>query len=43
MWEERVDQPNIEACLDTAGECDAGEVLGWNVTVAGIRSEPTQM
>ena len=42
MWEERVDQPNIEACLDTAGECN-GEVMGRNVTVAGIRSEPTQM
>ena len=40
------DQPGMVACLDTVGEwcdCDAGEILGQNVTVAGIRSEPTQM
>ena len=46
MCEERANQPGMEACLDTAGECcdcDAGEVLGQNVTVAGIRSDTTQM
>ena len=36
MWEGRADQPNMEACLEIAGECcdcDAGgEVLGRNVT-----------
>ena len=46
MCEEPADQPGMEACLDTAGECcdcDAGEVLGWNAKVDGIRSEPTQL
>ena len=39
----RADKINMEACLNTAGECrrcDADEVL---TTVAGVRSEPRQM
>ena len=46
MWEEGADEINMKVCLDTSCECcecDAGEVLGWNATVASIRSEPTQM
>ena len=42
-WEDCADKINMEACLNTAGECrrcDADEVL---TTVAGVRSEPTQM
>ena len=38
MWEERADQTNMEACSDTASK-----VLGWRATVAGIRSETTQL
>ena len=39
-WEDCADKINMEACLNTAGECrrcDADEVLA---TVAGVRSEP---
>ena len=46
MWEERADQTDMEICSDNTGECcnrDAGEVLSWNATVAGIGTEPTQM
>ena len=46
MRGECVDQPDMEACFDTAGEChdcDAGQAPSWNVTVAGIRAESTQM
>ena len=46
MWEQRADQVDMEVCLDSTGECcecDAGEVLNRNATVAGIRSQPTQM
>ena len=42
-WEDCADKINMEACLNTVGECrrcDAHEVLA---TVAGVRSEPTQM
>ena len=42
-WEDCVDKINMEVCLDAAGKCrrcDADEVLA---TVAGVRSEPTQM
>ena len=42
-WEDCADKMNMEACLNTVGECrrcDADEVLA---TVAGVRSEPTQM
>ena len=42
-WEDCADKINMEACLDTAGECrrcDTDEVL---VTVAGVRSEPTEL
>ena len=42
-WEDCADKINMEACLNTVGECrrcDADEVLA---TVAGVRSEPTQM
>ena len=42
-WEDCADKINMEACLKTAVECrrcDADEVLA---TVAGVRSEPTQM
>ena len=41
--EDCADKINMEACLDTAGECrrcDTDEVLA---TVAGVRSEPTQL
>ena len=41
--EDCADKTNMEACLNTTGECrrcDADEVLA---TVAGVRSEPTQM
>ena len=42
-WEDCADKINMEAFLNTPGECrrcDADEVL---VRVAGVRSEPTQM
>ena len=42
-WEDCADKINMEACPNTVGECrrcDADEVLA---TVAGVRSEPTQM
>ena len=42
-WEGCADKINMEACLNTVGECrrcDAEEVLA---TVAGVGSEPTQM
>ena len=42
-WEDCADKINMEVCLDTTGECrrcDADDVLA---TVAGVRSEPTQM
>ena len=42
-WEDCADKINMEACLNTVGECrrcDADEVLA---TVAGVRSEPTQL
>ena len=42
-WEDCADKINVEACLNTVGECrrcDADEVLA---TVAGVRSEPTQV
>ena len=42
-WEDCADKINMEACLNTVGECrscDADEVLA---TVGGVRSEPTQL
>ena len=42
-WEDCADKINMEACLNIVGECrrcDAADVLA---TVAGVRSEPTQM
>ena len=42
-WEDCADKINMEACLNTVGECrrcDADEVLA---TVAGVRSESTQL
>ena len=42
-WEDCADKISMEARLNTAAECrrcDADEVLA---TVAGVRSEPTQM
>ena len=42
MWEELVDQTDMEVCPDTAGECcdcDAVETLSWYATVGRIRTE----
>ena len=42
-WEDCTDKINMEACLNTVGECrrcDADEVVA---TVAGVRSEPTPL
>ena len=42
-WEDCADKINMEACLNTVGEChrcDADEILA---TVAGVRSEHTQL
>ena len=42
-WEDCADKINMEACLKSVGECrrcEADEVLA---TVAGVRSEPTQL
>ena len=42
-WEDCADKINMEVCLDATGKgrrCDPDEVLA---TVAGVRSEPTQM
>ena len=33
----------MEVCLDTSGECSRCDADGVLATVAGVRSEPTQM